>query len=281
MNTENTTTAGTPITTPSSRNTRTARTARAAARARNARVLLARAGAAAAASAALALSGAGAASAHVSIDPSATEAGGSALLAFGIPHGCGESPTRQVAITLPEGINDATPTAHANWTARKVTEKLGTPITTPDGATITERTSQIVYTAIKPLPAELRDDFVLSVKLPADAAGSTLRFPTLQTCTEGRTDWAQVPAEGGGHDAVEYPAPSIEVTSAAASGHAEDGHGEGGHATAGSDDGDASSPMAGASGAESAGWAGLVAGLAGLAMGTLAFVRTRSPRGSA
>jgi uncharacterized protein YcnI len=223
----------------------------------------------------LLLASAGAAAAHVGITPSATDAGSSSLLTVAIPHGCGESPTTKVAISLPAELVDAQPTVNPNWTVEKVTQKLGAPQKLADGSSVTERTAQVVYTAKAPLEAHLRDTLVLSVKLPADAAGKTLYFPTLQTCEAGQTDWKEIPAEGQDPHGLNAPAPSVTVTApaaATASGHDAHGTGSGPNAAPASvTSGAAVDPVSGA-----AGWAGLVAGLLGLVMGGLALLRTRS-----
>lgn len=218
----------------------------------------------------LVLGAAGAATAHVGITPSATDAGAPSLLTVAIPHGCGDSPTTKVAISLPTELVDAQPTVNANWNVEKVTQKLDAPQKLADGASVTQRTSQIVYTAKTPLDSHLRDTFVLSVKLPADAAGKTLYFPTLQTCEQGSTDWNEIPADKAGHDSVKSPAPSVAVTAAkpASGDHT-------GHAAADTAD-PASATTSTADGAAVAGWVGFAAGLAGLALGAIALFRTRS-----
>ena len=224
--------------------------------------------AAVAGSAALLLAAAGGASAHVGVTPDKTDAGSYALLTFGIPHGCDTSPTTKVAITLPQELNDAQPTVNPNWTAEKVTEQFTEPRKLPDGTAITKRTSQIVYTAKAPLSPELRDTLVLSVHLP-DTAGTTLHFPTLQTCESGQTDWSQIAADGQDPHDLKAPAPSITVT-AAASG---DGHGAAGAAHA--------TEQAAAvtdSGAEARSWTGLAAGVGGLVLGGAALFRSRGGR---
>ncbi|NUU30282.1 YcnI family protein [Arthrobacter sp. C9C5] len=220
------------------------------------------------------LAGISGASAHVGVSPDKTTANSYALLTFAIPHGCEESATTKVAITLPPELDDAQPTVNPNWTAAKVTEKLTAPKKLADGSSITKRTSQIVYTAKTPLSPELRDALVLSVKLP-DAAGKTLYFPTLQSCEVGRVDWSQVPAEGQDAHALKSPAPSLTVTAAAAATEA-DGHDAHGaepagsvtaaHASATNDDG-----------GQARSWAGLVAGVGGLVLGGLALLRSRKP----
>ncbi len=242
-----------------------------------------------ASTAALMMAGVSSASAHVHIEPDSTAAGAPSQLAFATAHGCGASPTTKMTITLPEEINDATPTAKADWNVEKVTEQLDEPKTLDNGSKITERISQIVYTAEEPLPDGVRDTFEIEVELP-DAAGETLAFPTLQTCEQGATDWSQIPEEGQDAHSLESPAPTIEVTEASAEGGS--GHGapdEGGEEASGSgtgseaaadDDGTAQAGSEQASATSSSGnsmigWIGLVAGLLGLAAGGTALARTR------
>ncbi|WP_237393910.1 YcnI family copper-binding membrane protein [Pseudarthrobacter sp. ATCC 49987] len=223
--------------------------------------------------AALMLAGISAASAHVGVTPDKTDANSYALLTFGIPHGCEESGTTKVTITLPAELNDAQPTVNPNWTAAKVTEQLAEPKKLADGTSITKRTSQIVYTAKAPLEPALRDALVLSVKLP-DAAGKTLYFPTLQNCEVGQTDWSQLPAEGQDPHSLKAPAPSVTVTAAAAA----DGHNA--HAASTPDAAPETVQAAAVNddGTQARSWAGLVAGVGGLALGGLALARSRSSK---
>jgi uncharacterized protein YcnI len=218
------------------------------------------------AAAALLLAAAAGASAHVGVTPDKTSANSYALLTFAIPHGCEESGTTKVAITLPPELNDAQPTVNPNWTVEKVTEQLPEPKKLADGSSITQRTSQVVYTAKAPLAHELRDALVLSVKLP-DAAGTTLHFPTLQTCETGQTDWSEIAKDGQDPHSLKAPAPSITVTAAAG-----DSHGEGSASPASHSTEQAAAVTD--SGAEARSWAGLVAGIGGLALGGAALLRS-------
>ena len=227
--------------------------------------------------AALMLAGISGASAHVGITPDKTTANSYALLTFGIPHGCDTSGTTKVTITLPAELNDAQPTVNPNWTAQKVVEQLPEPKKLADGTSITKRTSQIVYTAKAPLEPELRDALVLSVKLP-DTAGKTLYFPTLQNCEQGQTDWSQIAQDGQDAHSLKAPAPSVTITAAAA---AADGHGAHGASSELSSDASGTSHTAAGTdeGAQARSWAGLVAGVGGLALGGLAFARSRNQGG--
>ena len=123
-----------------------------------------------------------------------------------------------------------------------------------EGNEITERVATVTYTAKSPLPDGYRDAFELSVQLP-ESEGTTLLFPTIQTCEEGSTSWTEVAADGQSEDDLEHPAPAFEVTASTT--------------TAASGDGGSGKGLA---------VAGLVAGLLGLALGAVALARTRGAR---
>lgn len=149
------------------------------------------------------------ASAHVSVDASSTAAGSYTVLTFSVPHGCEGSSTTVVAIEIPQGIDSVTPTVNPNWTISRTTEPFE-----PAAADGSERTAQVVYTAATPLPADQRDTFELSLKLPEGEAGDVVEFPVLQSCEVGETLWsgeevpsviltAAVEGDGHGHAAAE------------------------------------------------------------------------------
>ncbi|WP_350348288.1 YcnI family protein [Agromyces sp. G08B096] len=217
------------------------------------------------------------ASAHVGVEPTSTAEGSYTVVAFAIPHGCGDSPTTKLTFTMPEGVDRVTPTVNSGWTIEKVVEELPEPKTDSHGANLVDRDAQVVYTAVTPLPSDLRDVIELSFQLPADAAGETLAFPVLQECAEGSTDWSELAEEG--EEEPEHPAPSIVVTAAEAGGH---GHG-GASDEAMDDPADASgaSDATAATGDDPvARWlavGGLAVGVAGVVLAVLA--RRRPARG--
>lgn len=165
------------------------------------------------------------AAAHVSVNSNTAEAGSYAILTFSVPHGCDGSATTGISIQIPEGINAVTPTRNALYTVEKVTEDLETPITDGHGNEVVERVAEVVYTATRPLPDGYRDAFELSLQLPADAAETTLYFPTVQTCEEGEAAWVQIPADGQDPHDLDLPSPALGVTAASGSGQGHD-HGE-------------------------------------------------------
>lgn len=171
-------------------------------------------GAAALSALAISLGGAATANAHVTVSSNTAEADSYAVLTFSVPHGCDGSATTAVAIQIPEGINSATPTRNPFYTVENVNEPLATPITDSHGNQITERVAEIVYTATTPLPDGQRDTFELSLKLPENAAGTTLHFPAVQTCEQGETAWVEVPAAGQDPSELDSPAPELVVVAA-------------------------------------------------------------------
>lgn len=186
--------------------------------------------------AALVLTGAVAASAHVSIAEGPVEAGSYMVLTFGVPHGCEGSSTTELAIQIPAGVNAVTPTRNALYTVETVKEALDSPIKDSHGNEVTERISQVVYTATTPLPDAQRDALQLSLQIPQDAAGTTLYFPTVQSCEKGETAWVQIPAEGQDAHELDAPAPSVDVI--AAGGESGHGHGSDTNASTGTEKSD-------------------------------------------
>ena len=69
----------------------------------------------------------------------------------------------------------------------------------------------VASSKITPLPDGYRDVFELAMTIPADAAGTTLYFPTIQTCEQAETPWIDIPSAGQSEDDLEHPAPSVAV----------------------------------------------------------------------
>lgn len=219
------------------------------------------------------------AAAHVGITPNTTAAGANALLTVSFSHGCDGSPTERLEIALPEPLIDAKPEVIAGWQVEKVVETLDEPLTLENGTNVTERVGKIVYTADTPVEDGYLQQIDVSVQLP-ETEGETLAFPILQTCVDGETDWSQIPEEGEDPHSLDAPAPTLTVSGA----EEEGGHGEAG-ATA-TDDAEASSTTdlqtaadsTDTSGAATAGYVGLGAGLLGLIAGGIALLRTRKAK---
>lgn len=164
---------------------------------------------------------AGIAGAHVTVGDEEQTAGAYTVLTVSVPHGCEESPTTRIRIQMPEEIPTVTPTVNPNWDVEVKTEALSTPVDIGHGQTVSERDSEVVYTAKTPLPHDLRDTMELSLKVPEATAGETLYFPIIQECTEGESAWIEIPAAGQDGEELAKPAPKIVVSEATeGAGHA-------------------------------------------------------------
>jgi uncharacterized protein YcnI len=197
------------------------------------------------------------ASAHVTVTASSTAAGAFTVLTLSVPHGCDGSATTELAIQIPEGIDEVTPTRNPLWEVDKQLERLDPPVTDEEGNEITERVATVTYTAKSPLPDGYRDAFELAMQLP-DAEGTTLVFPTIQTCEKGEAAWIEVPEDGQTEDDLELPAPSVTITAAEGEAHGSEQVEE--------DDGD--------DGTDLGAW-GLGAGVLGILIGATAVVQAR------
>ena len=161
---------------------------------------------------------AGPAGAHVTVTPSTTAAGAHAVLDFSVSHGCEGSSTTEITIRIPDEINAVAPTRHALWDVEKDVVELDPPVTDSHGNQVTERVASVTYRTDAPLPDGYRDVFELSMQLP-EAEGTTLVFPTIQTCEQGEAAWIQVAEDGGSEADLELPAPAFVVTAAEPGGH--------------------------------------------------------------
>ncbi|MFJ2542074.1 YcnI family protein [Microbacterium sp. NPDC087589] len=198
------------------------------------------------------------ASAHVSVSPDELIAGDHGVLTFSFAHGCENSPTTSLKVTMPEGLASVAPTMDSDWTI---------DIEKGDDGLV----SAVTYTALEPVPNELRGAVSMAVGLDEDAPDS-LAFPVIQTCVEGSTEWTELAEEGEDPHSLDAPAPVVQVA-AAADGHGEhDSADEAGDAdTADSeaaDETDSSNELGTALGA-----GGLVAGIVALVVSVLAYRR--------
>jgi periplasmic copper chaperone A len=222
----------------------------------------------------LVVAGATSASAHVTVTPTTTAAGAYTLLTMSVPHGCEESATTKVSIQLPEQIITVTPSVNPDWDVEKVMEDLAEPVDDGHGGEYTERVAEVVYTAKEPLPADLRDAFELSLKLP-EAEGETLAFPAVQECEEGETAWVQLPEEGQSADELEHPAPSIVLTAAESAEDETATDGAAADTEPAAATGDAATASDSGAGTPALTWIALALGAGGLVLGLLAFLRSR------
>lgn len=195
------------------------------------------------------------ASAHVGVSPDELVVGDHSVLTFSFSHGCDDSPTTSLRITMPEGLTSVAPTMDGDWT---VAVERG-----DDGLI-----SAVTYTAVTPVPIDLRGAVSMAVGIDEETP-DTLAFPVLQTCVDGSTDWSQLTEKGEDPHSLEAPAPVVSVSPATEAGH---GGSEKPHAEEKPTADEKSAPAADPAGAV-LGAGGLVAGLAALVVSVLAYRR--------
>ena len=150
------------------------------------------------AGAALVLAAPLAASAHVHVTPDESAAGSTTRLSFSLSHGCEDSPTTAVKITIPQGIDGVKPVLDGAWTISRDLNTDGIP-------------TSVTFTAVKPVESGVAAAVALDVIFGSAAANTSVAFPVLQTCVTGSTDWSQVAAEGQTEDDLASPAPVVAV----------------------------------------------------------------------
>ncbi|MBU6465495.1 MAG: YcnI family protein [Burkholderiales bacterium] len=155
------------------------------------------------------------ANAHVTLEYQVANAGSSYKATFRVGHGCGASPTREIAVTIPAGVEGAKPMPKPGWTIAIEREKLAQP-RSDHGKTITEEVRRIRWSAKTPadaLPGDFYDEFVLQAHLPSQAG--TIYWPVEQICEQGRMDWTEVPMAGQKLHDLKSPAAALELLPAA------------------------------------------------------------------
>lgn len=210
---------------------------------------------------------AGPASAHVTVNPTEAKQGGYGRFAFRVPNESDTASTTKVEVNLPENapVGSVSTMPVPGWTVTVEKRKVDPPIEV-HGSQLTEAVSKLTWTAapnggVK--PGEFQEFPVSMGPLPQT---DRMVFKVLQTYSDGNISrWIEEPTPGG--EEPENPAPVLTLTTASASASPA---ASAPAAAADDDDDDADTGAATAFGV-----AGLVAGLAGLILGGLAFLRTR------
>lgn len=149
--------------------------------------------------------------AHPVLEYQVAAAGQNYKATFKIGHGCGISPTRQIVVDIPAGVQGAKPMPKAGWRLEVNREKLAQTYVS-HGRTVTEDVTRIRWTAQSPedmLPSGHYDEFVLVGTLP-DQPGA-LYWPVQQICEQGRQDWTEVPKPGQKLSDLKLPAALLEI----------------------------------------------------------------------
>ena len=139
-----------------------------------------------------------AASAHVEVSPGTAPAGGTSRLTFQFHHGCDESPTTALVVTIPAGVGNAMPVYQGGWTIQRTLGSDGVP-------------TRITYTAAQPIDSGVSAQVAMDVLFDSKDSGTTVAFPVVQKCVTGATEWTQIPKEGQDEADLDTPAPAVAV----------------------------------------------------------------------
>ncbi len=210
------------------------------------------------------LVGVPAASAHVTVNPNEVAADSFSRFAIRVPNERPNAETTKIVVRLPKDLFFVSFQPKPGWKRTVTMEKLDPPVEL-EGEMQTERVATVTWEGGKIAPGEF-DEFGLSAKVP-DTPGQTLAFPANQTYSNGEVVRcigaadSETPASRvtlGPKEAEETTATTAERASATTASTASD-----------DDDGSTTEKLA-----LGFGIAGLIAGLAALAL-TL-FRRPRS-----
>ncbi|MEU8331140.1 YcnI family protein [Micromonospora sp. NPDC048839] len=212
---------------------------------------------------------AGPASAHVTVNPKEAVQGGYARVAFRVPNESDTASTTKLEVTLPENapVGSVSTMPVPGWTVATEKRKVDPPIEV-HGSQLTEAISKITWTATGDAavkPGQFQEFPVSMGPLPKV---DSMVFKVLQTYSDGEISrWIDPPAPGA--EEPEHPAPVLTLAAAAAPAGAP-APSAAAVSSPDDDDDDEGNGLA-----VGLGVAGLVAGLAGLVLGGLAFSRSR------
>ena len=156
-----------------------------------------------------------AASAHVTINPSAAEAGSYSVITVKVPNESATASTTKVELSLPTHtpFTSVRYVPVAGWTTELVTEELPEPVTVND-TEITEAITSVVWTA--DAGSEIADGQLQQFELslgPVPDVGSVI-LPTEQTYSDGSVvNWAETEED------AELPAPVLYINDEAPTDH--------------------------------------------------------------
>lgn len=147
------------------------------------------------------------AAAHVTLEQRQASPGTFYKAVFSVPHGCSESATVRLRVTIPDGVLLVKPMVKPGWKIEMVRAPYPKPFSSLHGAKMTEGVKEVVWSGL--LPDSFYDEFVLTTFLSSDlAAGGVLFFPVIQTCEKGEHRWIEIP---NGSERPNEPAPALKL----------------------------------------------------------------------
>ncbi len=114
-------------------------------------------------------------------------------IAMRVPHGCLDSPVKQVRIKIPEDVYRVTVQHRDDWDVALKMREVDPPVVGDGGREITETVDEIIWSnPDNVLPADRVGEFKFRAKLP-DEVGRILFFRTLNACVEGDDNYVDLP----------------------------------------------------------------------------------------
>ena len=219
------------------------------------------------------LAAASPAAAHVTVNPDQETQGGYARVAFRVPNESDAASTTKVEVFLPEKspIASVSTMAVPGWTVAVTRGKPATPVKA-HGADVAEVVTKLTWTASPAAAIKAGQFQEFPVSLGPLPEVDQLVFKSLQTYSDGTVvRWIEEPVAGG--EEPQNPAPVLTLAKAAADGVK--GTPPPAVTVETAEKVSEDDPAGGAGLGVGLGAAGLLAGLAGLVLGGLAFARTR------
>lgn len=142
--------------------------------------------------------------AHASVSPAEVQKDSYQKLTFNITHGCGDSPTKEVIVFIPEDLQGAKPIPKFGWSI-EIERKDLTKSYMSHGKEIKSDVSKIIWKGGF-LPNDYADEFSIRVKI-GDKSGS-LPIVVHQICEIGKWEWSELPVDG---KKLKSPAPILKI----------------------------------------------------------------------
>jgi uncharacterized protein YcnI len=154
--------------------------------------------------------GTNAAFAHITLETQEAAVGSTYKAVLRVPHGCDGKATIAVRVQIPEGVIGVKPMPKPGWTLQVKNGKYEKSYQLY-GEAVTSGVKEVDWSGGS-LPDEFYDEFVFRGTLAADLpVGQKIYFPVVQECDGATTCWIEIPAAGQDEDALEDPAPGLNL----------------------------------------------------------------------
>lgn len=151
--------------------------------------------------------------AHATLEQDKASANAAYKAVIKIGHGCEQTATTRLTVTIPDGVIAVKPMPKAGWTLTTQTKTYAKPYDYYHGK-LTEGVREITWAGGN-LPDAYYDEFTFQAFIARDVPADTrLFFPVVQSCEKGRNDWVEIPAANQKPHDLKSPAPSLLVLAA-------------------------------------------------------------------